>query len=48
MEWAREFKMRKPPMCTNRNMTLIKTASGQILPAAIIPELSARQFRITF
>lgn len=50
MEWAREFKMLKPPMCTNRNMTLIKAGSGrsQILPAAIIPELSARQFRITF
>lgn len=50
MKRAQEFKMCKPPMCINRNMTLIKAGSGrsQILPAAIIPELSARWFRITF
>lgn len=49
MERAQEFKMRKPPMCTRRNMNLIKAGSGrsQILPAAIMTELSARQFRIT-
>lgn len=37
-------------MCTDGNMTLIKAGSGrsEISPAAIMPELSARQFRITF